>query len=89
MRVVCINDSNKPAKVPQEEWIKKGAKYTVTKVAQMGFQKGKLGYKLKEVSLSEQSFPYEYYDSHRFVLLVKDKEIAKEEIVEEANLELV
>lgn len=68
MKVLCINDANKPDKIPDSEWIKKGETYHVTKVIQMGLQPGKLGYKLKEVSLSQSSFPYEYYDAHRFAI---------------------
>jgi hypothetical protein len=36
----------------------------------MGIQAGKFGYLLKEVSLSKESFPYEYYSADRFGVLV-------------------
>ena len=57
----------------------------------MGLQAGKFGYKLKEVQLSEQSFPYEYYNADRFVPVEPLKQALKEERVEEisADLELV
>ncbi len=57
----------------------------------MGLQAGKFGYKLKEVQLSEQSFPYEYYNADRFVPVDPSKQTLKEERVEEisADLELV
>jgi hypothetical protein len=70
MKVVCINSSNKPGKIPQNEWIKEGTIYTVTEVVKMGIQAGKFGYLLKEVSLSKESFPYEYYSADRFGVLV-------------------
>lgn len=67
MKVLCINDANKPTKIPNSEWIKKDTVYTVTNTAPMGLQLGKVGYKLKEVQLSMSSFPYEYYSAERFV----------------------
>jgi hypothetical protein len=70
MKVICINDANKPGKIPQNEWIKEGVIYTVTEVVKMGIQAGKFGYLLKEVSLSKESFPYEYYSADRFGVLV-------------------
>ena len=51
MKVICINDANKPAKIPQHEWIKEGVIYTVIEVVKMGIQAGKFGYLLKEVTL--------------------------------------
>jgi len=57
----------------------------------MGLQAGKFGYKLKEVQLSEQSFPYEYYNAERFVPVIPLMQALKEEHVEEivADLDLV
>ena len=82
MKVICINDANKPAKIPQNEWIKEGVIYTVTEVAKMGIQAGKFGYLLKEISLSKESFPYEYYSADRFGVLV-DQSLENETEVEE------
>jgi hypothetical protein len=70
MKVICINDANKPGKIPPSEWIKEGVIYTVTTVVNMGLQPGKFGYLLKEISLSKESFPYEYYSADRFGVLV-------------------
>lgn len=66
-KVICINSSNKPSKVPIEQWVKEGEIYTIIKVANMGLQPGKLGVLLKEVQMSADCFPYEYYDINRFV----------------------
>ena len=66
MQVICINDSNKPKRVSQSEWITKGKIYTVVEVVKMNLQNNKLGYRLKEVQLSDQSFPYEFYSAERF-----------------------
>ena len=81
MKVICINSSGKPAKIPIEEWVKEGEKYTVTKVVNMGLQKNKLGFLLKEVQLGKKSFPYEYYDADRFA------PVSEVVVKEEAELE--
>ena len=86
MRVICINDSNRPSKIPLEEWIENGKIYTVTDVMKMGLQAGIFGYKLAEVALSEKSFPYEYYTSDRFAVVVEilaEKEEYTSELIEE------
>jgi hypothetical protein len=91
MQVICIDSSDKPKKISPYEWITEGTVYTVVEISKMGLQAGKFGYKLKEVQLSEQSFPYEYFNAERFLpveFLVKE---LKEEKVEEisADLELI
>ncbi|MEY4333181.1 MAG: hypothetical protein RLZZ196_1919 [Bacteroidota bacterium] len=67
MKVICIDSSNKPSKISSDEWIQEGVTYTVVEVVNMGLQPGKLGVRLKEVNLTEKSFPYEYYDATRFI----------------------
>lgn len=88
MKVLCINDTDKPVKISEENWIKQGKIYTVIEVKKMGLQKGQLGYKLAEVSIPEKSFPYEYYSSSRFGFLVEQVDINHEVSTEEADLEL-
>jgi hypothetical protein len=89
--VICINADNRPKRVSPYEWIEEGKMYTVIEVSKMGLQAGRFGYKLKEVQLSDQSFPYEFYDADRFVPVVPLKLALKEEKVEElvADLDLV
>jgi hypothetical protein len=89
--MVCIDSSNKPAKVPVEQWIKEGKVYTAIKIVKMGLQNGKYGLLLKEVQMSADCFPYEYYDADRFIPLdmrVYEAEEKKEEVLE-ADLELI
>jgi hypothetical protein len=66
-KVVCINNKNKPKQVAPAEWLIEGKEYTVVGEKAMNLQSGKIGYLLKEVQLSELSFPYELYDSERFI----------------------
>jgi len=91
MQVICIDSSNKPKKISPYEWINEGTVYTVVEIAKMGLQAGRFGYKLKEVQLSEQSFPYEYYNAERFLPVEFLAKVLKEEKVEEisADLELI
>jgi hypothetical protein len=89
MKAICIDSSNKPAKIPVEQWIKQGETYTIIKIVKMGLQDGRYGVLLKEVQISADCFPYEYYDASRFVPL--DDRVLKmdEEEVKEADLELI
>lgn len=91
MKAICIDASNKPDKIPDNEWVKEGEVYTITRVVRMGLQDNKFGVLLKEVKLSAESFPYELYDADRFLpidLLSKALEETKE-TVKEADLELI
>jgi hypothetical protein len=92
LKAICIDSSNKPVKVPIEQWIKEGEVYTIIKVVKMGLQDGKYGVLLKEVQISADCFPYEYYDAERFIPLdirLHQAEEEKEEVLEEADLELI
>jgi hypothetical protein len=91
MKMICIDSSRKPSKVPIEQWIEEGEAYTVIKVVKMGLQNGKYGVLLKEVQMSADCFPYEYYDADRFIPLdirVYEAQEEKEEVLE-ADLELI
>jgi hypothetical protein len=91
MKAICIDSSNKPAKVPIEQWVKKGETYTIIKIVKMGLQDGRYGVLLKEVQMSADCFPYEYYDAERFIPLdtrILQLEEEKEEVLE-ADLELI
>lgn len=67
MKVVCINAKDRPKQVSPAEWLTEGSEYTITAIKRMNLQTNKIGYLLKEVQLSEASFPYELYDSVRFI----------------------
>ena len=78
LKVICINDKNKPSKIPYSEWIVEGSVYTVRKIVPLALG-NQLGFELEEVSLSPDSFPYEYYSASRFKPTEDEKEIAKYE----------
>jgi hypothetical protein len=81
-KVVCINAQNKPDKIPLTEWLIQGEIYTVRKVVNMALMNNQVGFELEEVSLSPDSFPYEYYSASRFILLEDEKEIAEHKEVD-------
>ena len=87
MKVICIDSSNKPSKILPEEWVQEGVVYTVVSVIKMGLQPNKLGLKLKEITLSQKSFPYEYYDANRFLPI--EGLIAESKKQEEVALDIV
>ena len=91
MKVICIDADNKPQNVPIEEWVKEGDMYNVTRIVRMGLQKDIYGFLLKEVQLSSRSFPYELYDSSRFLPISILSNMKEEEKVniEDVNLELI
>ena len=91
MKVICIDADKKPKNVPIEEWVKEGEMYNVTRIVRMGLQKKTYGFLLKEVQLSSRSFPYELYDSSRFLPIGILSDIKEEEKVniEDVNLELI
>ena len=91
MKVICIDADNKPQNIPIEEWVKEGNMYNVTRIVRMGLQKDIYGFLLKEVQLSSRSFPYELYDSSRFlpIGILSDIKEEKEVNVEDVNLELI
>lgn len=89
-KAICIDSDNKPKRISPYEWISEGTVYTVIEVARMSLQQNRFGYKLKEIQLSEQSFPYEYYSAERFIIIEHLEKIAhKEENLQEAELNLV
>ena len=88
MQVVCINDKNKPDIIPEEEWISEGEIYTVISIHQMGLQAGKLGYELEEITLTEKSAPYEFFDANRFEIIfeVSLRDVLSEDLEEDDDI---
>lgn len=87
MKVICVNDSNRPLKIPETQWVKKGKAYTVVRAVKMAIQANMLGFDLEEINL-EGCFPYEFYDAKRFLPedMVNQKDVAVEVIEEELEL---
>lgn len=86
MKVICINSSNKPKEIPNDQWIIEGKEYTIVKLVRMAIQGNKMGVLLKEVQIGKDSFPYEFYDSDRFKPVIETKEIITNTEVEEFSI---
>jgi hypothetical protein len=90
MRVVCIDDSNRPHDIPANKWVEKGKEYTIIKFVRMVAQGGILGVELEEIDLSD-CFPYECFAASRFAPIEPKKEEETDKVkeieVEEEELE--
>lgn len=84
MKVVCIDDKNRPNEIPTSKWVEKGKEYTVIKADYMNMQNQLLGYQLAEIDLSS-CVPYLYFAASRFAIIEPDKE---EEIENAKELEV-
>lgn len=81
MKVICIDDKNRPNEVPASHWIEEGKIYTVIHHCKLNIQGGKIGYKLEEINIDNYS-PYEYFDSGRFNPYIGPVEaVALEELI--------
>jgi len=75
MKVLCINDKNKPKEIPQHKWVKQGEEYTLIDVQHL-LSSNSMGFELAEIKLDETCFPYHYFNPDRFVPI--DEQILKE-----------
>jgi hypothetical protein len=82
MKVICINDANRPNEIPSNRWIKKDKFYTVLEAVKCNVQGGLLGYKLEEINIDD-CVPYKYFAANRFRPVVDVPQIVEEEVLEE------
>jgi hypothetical protein len=80
-RVICIDDSKKPAPIKPENWIKKNRIYTVVEVYKAWMDDGAEGYVLEEVS--PNTLGYEGYRASRFKPFEELPDEALAELLEE------
>lgn len=78
-KAFCINDAARPSDIPTSRWVKKGELYTVTAVARLMIQGGRIGFKLAEINL-DGCYPYEFYDATRFAIILNQKVVAELEL---------
>lgn len=83
VKCICINDKNRPSKIPQEKWLKEGQEYTIIFTLIVLPQKT-LAVQLEEIDLDESCMPYEFFLANRFAFTQEelDKLIA---FIEECN----
>lgn len=69
----CINDKNRPSKIPQDKWIKEGEEYTIIFTLIVLPQKT-LAVQLEEIDLDESCMPYEFFLANRFAFTKEELE---------------
>jgi hypothetical protein len=66
MKIMCVNDKNRPQEIPIEKWLESGKVYTLIAVQHL-LSSGSIGFELDEITLDEACFPYHYFNPERFV----------------------
>jgi len=84
--VICINNANRPREIPPNKWLTKDAKYTVIGVART--LDGKLGFKLEEIELGEDCYPFDCFDPKRFGIPMQERVNTLEEELAELGIEV-
>lgn len=74
MKVICIDDKNRPNEVPANRWVKINEEYTIIAVAYLTIQ-NTYGCKLAELN-NDDLFPYQYFALNRFAISVHEIESA-------------
>jgi hypothetical protein len=66
MKIMCINDKNRPQEIPANKWVVNGEVYTLIGVQPL-LSSNSMGFELAEIQLGEECFPYHYFNPDRFV----------------------
>ena len=73
IKCICINDKNRPSRVPENKWVKEGEEYTVIFTLVVLPQKT-LAVQIDEVDLDESCRPYSFFLANRFAFKTEDLE---------------
>lgn len=65
IKCICIDDKNRPSKVPPSKWVKEGQEYNVIFTLVVLPQKT-LAVQLDEIDLDESCAPYSFFLANRF-----------------------
>lgn len=65
IKCICIDDKNRPSKIPEEKWVVVGQEYTI-QFAIMVVPQGTLAFQLEEIELGPECFPWEFFLASRF-----------------------
>lgn len=71
IKCICIDDSNRPSKIPETKWVKEGSEYTLV-FATVVLPQRQLAVQLHEIDLDESCSPFEYFLADRFTFDIKD-----------------
>lgn len=73
IKCICIDDSNKPFRIPENKWLKEGNEYHITYVTVVLPQE-ELAFELAEVNLGSNCLPFRYFLAKRFAIRQSDLE---------------
>jgi hypothetical protein len=65
IKCVCIDDKNRPSKIPESKWITKDVEYTLA-FAIVVLPQRQLAFQLQEIDLDESCSPFTYFLANRF-----------------------
>lgn len=98
VRVICIDDKNRPTEIPSTKWIKEGETYHVLFVVYSVPSKT-MAFDLEEIDLDKSCEPYQHFSAKRFGIhqddleeflqLIKDCSDMNDINIEESVLEMV
>jgi len=71
VRVICIDDSNRPKEIPLSRWVKKDSEYTIVHIFWHVTHKIQ-GVELAEIELDNSCFPYVAFSLARFAIFKED-----------------
>jgi hypothetical protein len=66
MKIMCVNDKNRPQEIPANKWVVNGEVNTLIAVQPL-LSSNSMGFELAEIQLGEDCFPYHYFNPDRFV----------------------
>jgi len=72
MRILCIDDKNRPPEIPIERWVVEGEWYTPIFWSWHVAQGGIPGVELLEITLDETNKPYSAFRMSRFAMRPED-----------------
>lgn len=72
MKLLCINDKNRPFEIPLSKWIWRDKEYEPIRICRMAKQSDILGVELAEIYLDETNDPYELFRLDRFAFRMED-----------------
>lgn len=78
---ICINDKDKPKKIPQHKWVVKDKEYTIIFALHVQPQ-NTLAFQLAEINLDKSCAPFEYFCASRFGFALEDLDKLQEFIKE-------
>jgi hypothetical protein len=85
IKCVCIDNDNRPSRVPENKWLEKDKEYTLAFSITVLPQK-ELAFQLQEIELDDSCSPYEWFLANRFAFRKEDLEKLVEFIKECNNI---